>query len=145
MPASESLLVTGRFVRTDLDEAHPDASPRAMLVERGRIVAIGAPDEVRAPVGAKTLDLGEGWVLPGIIEPHGHPSEAALQLSDAVVDIRPVVVERAEEVWARIEAALAEKPGFVLANGWDPLLQRGLEAPTIERLDALAGDTPWSS
>ena len=142
MPASESLLVTGRFVRTDLDEAHPDASPRAMLIEQGRIVAIGALDEVRAPVGTKALDLGEGWVLPGVIEPHGHPSEAALQLSDAVVDIRPVVVERAKEVWARIEAALAEKPDFVLANGWDPLLQRGLEAPTIERLDALAGDTP---
>lgn len=136
------LRYTGRFVRTDIDPSHPDAVAEAMLVEGGRIVAIGSREDVPAPAGARAVDLGEGWAVPGLIEPHGHPSEAAMQLSADVVDIRPVVVEDADEVWARIRAALAKRPEWVFANGWDPLLQRGLTAPSIAELDALAGDTP---
>lgn len=37
---------------------------------------------------------------------------------------------------------LAAKPTSVLANGWDPLLQTGLENPTKDSLDKLARDIP---
>lgn len=142
------LRITGRFVRTDLDctgeNADPASAPGAMLVEDGRIVAIGAHDEVPAPAGARHLDLGEGWAIPGLIEPHGHPSEAALLMGDGIIDIRPVTIASADEVWGSIRRALAAdpRPDRVLANGWDPLLQRGLVPPTRADLDALAGDIP---
>ena len=142
MPATETLYLTGRFVRTDLDAEDPAASPGAVLVEDGRITAVGARGEVPAPAGAARIDLGEGWALPGLIEPHGHPTEAANQLSDPVVDIRPVVVESADEVWRLIDEALAGRPEWVLANGWDPLLQRGLATPTVRGLDEAAGEIP---
>src|SRR5690606_12593006 len=108
---------TGRFVRTDLDcigdgnaSADPASAPEAMLVESGRIVSIGSREEVPAPARAQHIDLGEGWAIPGLIEPHGHPSESAALLGNGVIDIRPVTLERAEQVWAAIKSALAATP-----------------------------------
>lgn len=161
MTDSNLLYYTGRFVRTDLDcvgssgpggsdssgasgAADPGSAPEAMLVENGRIVAIGSRDEVPAPAGATRVDLGEGWAIPGLIEPHGHPSESAALMGDGVIDIRPVTLERADQVWEAIKQALAAspRPVRVIANGWDPLLQKGLTPPTIADLDALAGEIP---
>lgn len=150
MAGSGALHITGRFVRTDLAciaeepgaAADPASAPEAMLVENGRITAVGSRDEVPAPVGARRIDLGEGWAVPGLIEPHGHPSEAAQLLGDGVIDIRPVTLGSADAVWSSIRAALAAGPARVLANGWDPLLQRGLTPPDRAELDAVAGDTP---
>ena len=141
---------TGRFVRTDLDcdgisgTPDPTSLAEAMLVENGRIVAIGSRDDVQAPAGATHVDLGEGWGLPGLIEPHGHPSESAALMGNGVIDIRPVTLARAEQVWAAIKNALAAspRPARVVANGWDPLLQTGLTPPTIGDLDALASEVP---
>ncbi|MGB4137846.1 MAG: amidohydrolase family protein, partial [Microbacterium sp.] len=144
MTDSPALHYTGRFVRTDLEPGDPAASAEAMLVRDGRIVAIGSRDEVSAPAGTATVDLGEGWAIPGLIEPHGHPSESAALMGDGVVDIRPVTLEQADQVWDAIKAALAAepRPARVVANGWDPLLQPGLTPPTIQQLDELAGDIP---
>ena len=150
MTESQTIHYTGRFIRTDLDAiggadgADPAAAPEAMLVQGGRIVAIGSADEVQAPADAKRIDLGEGWAIPGLIEPHGHPSESAALTGDGVVDIRPVTIESADDVWAAIRAALAvtPRPQRVVANGWDPLLQTGLTPPDIADLDRLAGDVP---
>jgi predicted amidohydrolase YtcJ len=148
MDGSGMLRITGRFVRTDLDcvgeTAGPASAPEAMLVEHGRIVAVGSQDEVPAPAAARRIDLGEGWAIPGLIEPHGHPSEAAQLLGGDVIDIRPVTLESADAVWGAVKRALAAepRPERVLANGWDPLLQRGLVPPSIADLDAIAGDIP---
>lgn len=150
MTASKPLYYTGRFVRTDLDcngvsgTPDPASLAEAMLVENGRIVAIGSRDDVRAPADATHVDLGEGWALPGLIEPHGHPSESAALRGDGIIDIRPVTLDRAQQVWAAIKDALgaSPRPARVVANGWDPLLQTGLTPPTIADLDALAGEIP---
>lgn len=141
---------TGRFVRTDLNllgsphEVDPDSAAEAMLVKDGRILAIGSRDEVPMPAGATHIDLGEGWVIPGLIEPHGHPSASAALTGDGIIDIRPVTIERADGVWQAIRDALTARPrpARVIANGWDPLLQSGLTPPTIHDLDALSPDLP---
>ncbi|HEY2031967.1 MAG TPA: amidohydrolase family protein, partial [Myxococcales bacterium] len=39
-----------------------------VLVENGRIVEVRAD----APAGVKTLDLGNAWLLPGLIDAHTH-------------------------------------------------------------------------
>jgi N-acetylglucosamine-6-phosphate deacetylase len=44
----------------------------AVLVEDGRIVAVGAQDDVKAPAGATIIDAGDGYVSPGFVDIHTH-------------------------------------------------------------------------
>lgn len=120
-----------------------DAEAEAMAVDDGTLVAVGAADELRHRFpDAETIAL-DGWVMPGLIEPHGHPGFSAILLSDLVVDLRPVVIPQAEGVIAALRAAVADAGGeAVFANGWDALLQRGLPDPDIRFLDELAGSVP---
>ncbi|WEK61505.1 MAG: amidohydrolase [Candidatus Microbacterium colombiense] len=120
-----------------------DTRAEAMAVEDGRVVAIGSTAELHARFpDAETVAL-DGWVMPGLIEPHGHPGFSAIVLSDLVVDIRPVVVPDADAVLSTLRTAVASAAGAaVFANGWDALLQRGLPEPDIRLLDGLAGDVP---
>jgi len=43
-----------------------------VLIENGRIVAVGAADAVAVPDGAQVIDAAGSWILPGFIEAHGH-------------------------------------------------------------------------
>jgi len=43
----------------------------AVLVEGDRIVKVGSPAELQAP-GVKVIDLGNSWLLPGLIDAHTH-------------------------------------------------------------------------
>src|SRR5881275_2603915 len=49
-------------------------SPAAVLIEGGRIKEVGPPSQVqaKAPAGAKTIDLGNVTLLPGLIDSHTH-------------------------------------------------------------------------
>ena len=89
------------------------------------------------------VDIGDGCVLPGLVEAHGHPLMEAIALSDRMVDIRPVTIPGADDVVAAVRAEVAKRgaDGAYL-NGWDPLLQNGLPEPTLEWLNGLAPDTP---
>lgn len=48
--------------------------PTGVLIAGNRITAVGTPDEVRrrAPAGARVIDLGDRWLLPGLIDAHTH-------------------------------------------------------------------------
>ncbi|MFT2816666.1 amidohydrolase [Leifsonia sp. A12D58] len=146
---AESLLLVGNILTMSEDVPLTDDRPltaEAMLVSEGIIVAVGSVADLTkvAPAGSIRHDITGGWIMPGLIEPHGHPSDASMLLGDSVVDIRPVVVSEADAVMQKITDALAEADPAVglLANGWDPLLQKGLPTLSIEVLDALAGQTP---
>lgn len=132
------------FVGTILtmDDSHPRAE--AALVRDGRIAAVGSETTVRAqaPQSVTVVELGDRVLMPGLIEPHGHPTSSAVLVSEHVVDIRPVVVPRADDVMRLISEAIVARPAGVLANGWDLLLQRGLVEPTCASLDELAGSVP---
>lgn len=45
---------------------------QTVLVEDGRIAAVGPAAEVDAPIGARELDLGGAYLLPGLINMHVH-------------------------------------------------------------------------
>ena len=115
----------------------------ALAVEDGRIIKLGTAAELAVQFpNAETVAL-DGWVMPGLIEAHGHPGYSSILLSRLVVDIRPVTIPDAEGVLAALKQAVAASGGkAVFANGWDSLLQRGLSDPDIHWLDELAGDTP---
>jgi predicted amidohydrolase YtcJ len=119
-----------------------DTEVEAMAVDDGRVVVVGTASDLAARFpDAETIAL-DGWVMPGLIEPHGHPAFSAIVLSDLVVDIRPVAIPDADGVLARLRSALADADGAVFANGWDGLLQRGLPDPDVRFLDELAGEVP---
>ena len=109
-----------------VDEARPTAG--ALAVADGRIVAVGNRDDVDVWIGPDTeiVELGDGCVMPGLVEAHGHPLMEAVVLSDRMVDIRPVTIRDPDAVVAAIRAEVAKRgaDGAYL-NGWDPLLQAG--------------------
>lgn len=126
-----------------VDEARPTAE--ALAVADGRIVAVGSRDDVDVWVGPDTeiVELGDGCVMPGLVEAHGHPLMEAVVLSDRMVDIRPVTIRDPDAVVAAIHAEVAKRgaDGAYL-NGWDPLLQVGLPEPTLAWLNDVAPDSP---
>ena len=138
MPAAE-LVLTGTVLT--VDDSRPTAE--AVAVAGGRIVAVGDRSDMDPWIGPDTrvLDVGDGCVMPGLIEAHGHPVLEAMALSDRIVDIRPVTMGSAADVVdaVRREAADRGADGAYL-NGWDPLLQNGLPEPTLECLNRIAPD-----
>jgi predicted amidohydrolase YtcJ len=126
-----------------VDDARPTAG--ALAVEDGRVVAVGDRAEVQAWVGPDTVvvELGDGCVMPGLIEAHGHPLMEAMVLADRIVDVRPVTMGSADDVLTAVrrEVTARGEAGAYL-NGWDPLLQVGLPEPTLAWLDQMAPETP---
>lgn len=135
------LVVTGTVLT--VDEKRPTAE--ALAVADGRIVAVGTRAQVADLIGpvTETVDLGDGCVMPGFVEAHGHPLMEALALSDRIVDIRPVTVPKADDVVAAVHREVrARGAAGAYLNGWDPLLQNGLPQPTLAWLDGIAPDSP---
>jgi len=135
------LVVTGTLVT--VDELQPTAE--AMAVSDGRIIAVGDRSEIERWIGPGTevLDTGDGCVMPGFIEAHGHPLMEAIVLSDRMVDIRPVTIRNADDVVDAVRREVAKRgPQGAYLNGWDPLLQSGLPDPTLAWLNDLAPEAP---
>jgi predicted amidohydrolase YtcJ len=140
MPAAD-LVISGTVLT--VDEHQPTAE--ALAVSDGRIVAVGSRSDIESWIGpdTQTLDVGDGCVMPGLVEAHGHPLMEAIVLSDRMVDIRPVTLPKADDVVAAIRNEVANRgDAGAYLNGWDPLLQHGLPEPTLSWLNDLAPDTP---
>src|SRR6185312_10888597 len=139
--AHADVVITGTVLT--VDDTRPTAE--ALAIADGRIVAVGDRSEIAGLIGpiTQTIDLGDGCVMPGFVEAHGHPLMEAIALSDRLVDIRPVTMRDANQVVdaVRREVALRGSDGAFL-NGWDPLLQNGLPEPTLSWLDDIAPDDP---
>ncbi|BBZ49572.1 amidohydrolase [Mycobacterium heidelbergense] len=139
--AQADAVITGTILT--VDDARPTAE--ALAVADGRIVAVGALSDVADHIGPNThtIDVGDGCVMPGFVEAHGHPLMEAIALSDRIVDIRPVTISDADDVVEAVarEAKTRGSAGAYL-NGWDPLLQNGLPEPTLAWLDEIAPDGP---
>ena len=67
--ASERVLIKAAHLidgRSDLSR-----DKLAVLVEGERIAKIGPPGELQT-AGVKVIDLGDSWLLPGLIDAHTH-------------------------------------------------------------------------
>ncbi|OBI80553.1 amidohydrolase [Mycobacterium asiaticum] len=135
------VVITGTVLT--VDENRPTAE--AIAIANGRIVAVGDRSDVESHVGENTrrIDIGDGCVMPGFVEAHGHPLMEAVALSDRIVDIRPVTIRDPGRVIDTIKREVARRgaDGAYL-NGWDALLQPGLPDPTLSWLDGVAPDGP---
>jgi predicted amidohydrolase YtcJ len=116
-----------------------------LAVSDGRIIAVGERADIESWIGPGTevVNTGDGCVMPGFVEAHGHPLMEAMVLSDRMVDIRPVTLPTADDVVVAIRAEVAKRgDAGAYLNGWDPLLQNGLPEPTLNWLNSVAPDTP---
>jgi len=75
--AHAELVVTGTVLT--VDEKRPTAE--ALAVADGRIVAVGSRSDVAGLIGpdTQTVDVGDGCVMPGFVEAHGHPLMEAIR------------------------------------------------------------------
>jgi predicted amidohydrolase YtcJ len=140
MPAAD-LVVFGTILT--VDDARPTAE--ALAVSDGRVVAVGDRSDVETWIGPGTqhVDIGDGCVMPGFVEAHGHPLMEAVVLSDRMVDIRPVTMRDANDVVDAIRREVTNRgPQGAYLNGWDPLLQPGPPDPTLAWLNHVAPETP---
>ena len=142
MPVAD-LVIVGTVIT--VNEAQPRAS--AVAVGADRIIAVGEFTDIEGLIGEHTrvIDIGDGCVLPGFVEAHGHPLLESVTLSDRILDIRPVS-QLGDDADAVVEAIRREiitrGAQGAYAHGWDPLLQPGLPEPTLAWLDDLAPDHP---
>ena len=99
-PEAETV-INGTVLTVD----HTRPTAEALAVADGRIIAVGTRSDVEGLIGpgTQTIDVGDGCVMPGFVEAHGHPLTEAVALSDRIVDIRPVTVPNADDVVGSLE------------------------------------------
>ncbi|MCB9628889.1 MAG: amidohydrolase [Sandaracinaceae bacterium] len=136
--APADLVLTGGNIYT-VAEAMPSAS--AVAIRAGELVYVGDDEGAARFVGPSTqvVDLEGRLVLPGFIDTHAHPVQAAglayaLRLSS---EVSP------DDVVLQVEAYAARYPDrtFILGFGFDETAF-GPDGPRRELLDAVVSDRP---
>ena len=88
-PTTDTLVLTG-FSLID-GTGRPAAPNSAMTIEEGRIRWVGPAAELTVPKGAATVDLAGKYVMPGLINLHGHLGNVVGLKQDASLYTRQTV------------------------------------------------------
>ena len=99
----------------------PPIDGGVLLVEGGRITAVGARGEVAIPEGAEVQDHGANWLLPGYVDLHHHVSGRG-DINDMVQPLNPElrtldVVRPTEEMIRRTAAGGVTTTLFIPGSG----------------------------
>lgn len=115
----------------------------AVAVSDGHIVAIGTLDEAKAALpNAEVVNTGAKALMPGFIEPHGHPVLTGMSIMPPARYIAPWEVPTWDACTKVFAEALAEVKGTdtpLVFFGFDALLH-GVPKPTAAVLDEIFGD-----
>ena len=133
------LLVVGEIITNN--QAAPTAE--AMAISGGRIIGIGSQSDVEGLVDASTKTLKpEGFILPGLIDPHMHIWTSLLNYPD--IDLAHAKCKTLDDATAAIKAAAAKaaKGETLCFKNFDPSLYPGEPVLTRDILDQLAPDNP---
>lgn len=82
LPASGEIKVLKDFTLID-GTGNPAIADVAMVIENGRITRIGSTQRLTPPPGAQVIDLSGKFVMPGIINLHGHVGNTVDLTQDA--------------------------------------------------------------
>ena len=72
----------------------------AMIVDSGKITWVGTVAQLKAPAGAETIDLAGKYVMPGIINLHGHLG-ATVDLKQSADNLTEANVEKNLKTYAK--------------------------------------------
>ena len=136
-PATD-LLVAARIVTAMANESPSDAMA---WDADGRIVAIGRAEALQAAhPDARVHDVGEGVVMPGLIDAHGH----LMNLGFALLRADLVGATSKAEILERLKAYAATVPAdaWIIGRGWDQNDWPEKAFPTAADLDAAFPDRP---
>lgn len=139
---AEPRIITARAIHT-VDEGSTTAT--AMLLDRGRILAIGSTADCEEAAGAAGLspervDLGDAVVVPGFIDAHAHPLMYGQMMT--WVDCGPAKAASIPEIVALLKAAAADLPDGRPVRGYGYEHRNLVEQrhPTRFELDEVATD-----
>lgn len=133
------VILTAATVIT-MDDDRPRAE--AVAVSDSRIVAVGSLAECASALpGAEVIDTGAGALLPGFVEPHGHPFMSGVITEAPVHSVAPWKTSSWADVTTAFEAALADTDPSepLIFSGFDALLHEH-PAPDVDELDQIFGD-----
>ena len=114
----------------------------ALAVRDGRVVAVGADNEVRALAGEGTTvaDLGGRVVYPGLIDAHNH----LLMTGEMLREVRLYDCRSIAEVVGKVAERVRQSPpgAWVVGRGWDESLLAEGRHPNRHDLDPVSPDNP---
>ena len=126
----------------DPGSAH-ETAPRGVVVIDGVIAFVGSSEQARerSNPDAPVIDAGGRFLMPGLIESHGHPGMYAKSLLQ--VDCRPAVTRTVEEIVEALRNASdhVEPGGWIAGWGYDEHRMDG-PGPTLDDLDRAAPQNP---
>ncbi len=138
------------FVGTVLTLASDDAEAEALAIRDERILAVGRAEELERHRGPETrvVELGDGVLVPGFIDAHGHVSQLAYFAHFANLASPPVgpvrdIAELQEVLRAHAgKTETSEGEAWIIGRGYDESLLAEGRHPTRDDLDAISRDRP---
>ncbi len=117
----------------------PQAS--AMLVEGGRIVAVGSTQELQKYQATKAIDLQGKCVLPGFNDAHIHVWKVG-QLDSFIIDLRGV--ESISNLQKKVKAVANTLPAgtWIVGRGFNEVVLAEKRMPEKEDLDIISTEHP---
>lgn len=126
------------FIAARVHTMNARSAGRAVLVEDGRVRAVGSVDSVRAGApDARIVDFGQATLTPGLVDAHIHMTEwsvarAQLDLSHA---------RSIDDAVQAVAGAARSNGDWLLGRGWNPHAWGGAY-PSRDQLDAVVADAP---
>jgi predicted amidohydrolase YtcJ len=134
MKGMQRAFIGGRILTMDTASPHPDV----VVIDNGRIAAVGERSVLDAYAGIAVEDLRGRTLVPGFIDAHNHLSIAALHPLWA--DLSTVTSMEALQQALRDQAQRAPQADWVRGVGWNETVAGLL--PDRRDLDALGIDRP---
>ena len=124
-----------------------DTTAQAVAVVGGKIVRVGANDDVNPLIGENTrvLDLEGKTIIPGFNDSHTHNVATgdflhSLGLIDAAPELNPSISDLLDRVRERVKDA--PKGDWIGGKNYIPESMEEKRWPTLEELDSVAPDNP---
>jgi predicted amidohydrolase YtcJ len=126
---------------TTLDGAGKVQHFQSLLIEDGKVLATGSHEALAAQAGdARVVDGGGRFVLPGLIDAHGH----VLSLGEMRMQADLAGTASLDAALEQLKAYSAAHQGdpWLLGRGWNQVIWKLGRFPTAAELDAIVSDRP---
>lgn len=135
---ADLILLNGKVITADCDFSVAEA----VAVDDGRIIAVGASEEIRALAGESTrvIELNGAAVLPGLIDSHAH----LVSLGNELVRLNISPAKSYQDIIELVAQRVADsEPGeWILGGRWDHTEWPETRFPEHEPLSAVSPGNP---